>query len=121
MGMDVHGLEPKSEVGRYFRNNVWWWWPLAIYVSEVAPSFYNEKWQTNDGAGLSASRALALGALLKQEIEAGRTAQYAKERFLRIDAMPDVLCDLCNGTGKRNDTYTDFKTVTCNKCDGEGT
>jgi hypothetical protein len=29
MGMDVYGKEPKSDKGEYFRNNVWWWRPLA--------------------------------------------------------------------------------------------
>src|SRR5215467_12907021 len=97
MGFDVHGLEPKSVVGKYFRNNVWWWRPLAIYVSEVAPSFYEERWQSNDGAGLGAEGASTLATILQDELKSGRTAQYAKERFLRIDAMPDVLCDLCSG------------------------
>jgi hypothetical protein len=32
MGMDVYG-----ESGNYFRNNVWWWRPLANYCQAIAP------------------------------------------------------------------------------------
>ena len=32
MGFDLSGLNPKNETGEYFRNNVWWWRPLAQYV-----------------------------------------------------------------------------------------
>jgi len=37
MGMDVYGIAPIAEVGKYFRNNIWWWHPLWNYVQEVAP------------------------------------------------------------------------------------
>ena len=42
MGMDVIGLKPTSKEGEYFRNNVWWWGPLADYCMEVAPDNYGE-------------------------------------------------------------------------------
>ena len=32
MGMDVYGRRPKSERGEYFRNNIWWWHPLADFI-----------------------------------------------------------------------------------------
>jgi hypothetical protein len=35
MGFDVYGKSARSEKGEYFRNNVWWWRPLAEYVLET--------------------------------------------------------------------------------------
>ena len=37
MGMDIHARNPTGERGAYFRNNVWWWRPLADYCITVAP------------------------------------------------------------------------------------
>jgi len=34
MGFDIYGSSPKSEKGKYFRNSVWWWRPLAEFVLE---------------------------------------------------------------------------------------
>ena len=35
MGMDVFGKNPTSEVGKYFRRNVWHWRRLADLVCRV--------------------------------------------------------------------------------------
>jgi hypothetical protein len=55
MGMDVYGRNPTSKEGEYFRNNVWWWRPLAEYCMEVAPEIAArcEGWHYNDGDGLN--------------------------------------------------------------------
>ena len=37
MGMDMYGRKPTGERGEYFRNNVWWWHPLADYCIMIAP------------------------------------------------------------------------------------
>ena len=37
MGMDLHGNNPITEEGEYFRNNIWSWGPLADYIKQVAP------------------------------------------------------------------------------------
>ena len=54
MGMDVYGKNPTSENGKYFRNNVWWWRPLAEYCKQIAPEITSKiKYlQSNDGDGL---------------------------------------------------------------------
>ena len=40
--------------GAYFRNNVWWWRPLAEYVQLVLPIICKkcDHWHSNDGDGL---------------------------------------------------------------------
>jgi hypothetical protein len=53
MGMDVCGKKPGAPEGAYFRATVWWWWPLADYVCEVAPEITHkcQHWHSNDGDG----------------------------------------------------------------------
>ncbi len=62
MGMDVYGKKPKNEAGKYFRNNVWWWHPLADYIIEQHPDLAAgcEYWHSNDGGGLNARKAVKL-------------------------------------------------------------
>lgn len=115
MGFDVYG---KS--GNYFRNNVWHWRPLAMYITETAPSHLWEActhWQTNDGDGLDAPTSLALANFLQGEIDTGRASFYIEHRNKALAAMPDEECNICNGTGKRNDRFVIGK---CNRCEGKG-
>ena len=73
MGMDVFAKKPKddTEQSRYFRNNVWWWRPLADYCQRVAPDVCShcEHWQSNDGDGLNDSQSLELADALQVEVE----------------------------------------------------
>ena len=78
MGMDVYGTAPTSKAGEYFRNNVWWWGPLANYICGVAPDIANRcpRWHHNAGDGLGESDALALADILQAELDSGRTEAY---------------------------------------------
>lgn len=81
MGMDVHGKAPTSEIGAYFRNNIWWWHPLWDYCAEIAPDLIDgELYQaghTNGGAGLDAKGAAALAMRLKGAVVEGHTERHA--------------------------------------------
>jgi len=81
MGMDVYGEEPTSEQGKYFRNNVWWWHPLAQYCEHVAPELAKRcaSWHSNDGEGLNAEDSIELANILQAEVNANRTMQYERE------------------------------------------
>ncbi len=56
MGMDIHGREPTTESGEYFRANIWGWPPIlsiALAANEVyGLGFDMSAWSFNDGAGL---------------------------------------------------------------------
>ncbi len=122
MGMDVYGKN-----GNYFRNNVWWWRPLAHYCQNVAPEITSAcaAWHSNDGDGLDAHAAVALAIALQTEIDSGKTAEYAAQYEQELAALPNVTCELCEGTGIRRpipergagDVATGIK---CNACDGSG-
>lgn len=128
MGMDVFGKAATSEAGKYFRNNVWWWRPLADYAREVAPEITKacKYWQTNDGDGLDAAASIALADKLQGEIDAGRTLAYQRVYTSKLEQMANEPCSLCDGTGTRlpipHRGAGDPKTtgIRCNACSGLG-
>jgi hypothetical protein len=103
MGMDINGRKPTGERGEYFRNNVWWWRPLADYCITVAPDICAacRYWHSNDGDGLDAAGAFALAEALQKEIDAGRTETYARRYASEQELMPNEPCGICAGTGVR--------------------
>ena len=123
MGMDVYGKNPKNQSGEYFRNNVWWWRPLAVYVCDIAPNItkHCENWQTNDGDGLNETRSVKLAEKIKEDLKSGTASVYEQAYRNRIQAMPDEDCDICAGTGLRKEApSTGAGTVPCNGCNGAG-
>jgi len=82
MGMDIYGKAPSGKAGTYFRNNIWWWHPLADYILMVAPeeTAACTGWHVNGGDGLDKAGALALADKLQAEIDSGRCARYALSR-----------------------------------------
>lgn len=139
MGMDVYGRQPTTEKGKYFRNNIWWWRPLADMCLVMAPDICAPctHWQSNDGDGLDADGAKALADVLEQRLKDGTVARYIAERDAYLEALPDEACQLCNGSGVRRDKLAeeagmlkrvinepghprDGQVGWCNSCDGVG-
>lgn len=126
--MDVIGRNATTKEGEYFRNNVWWWRPLAEYIIEVAPDIakHCQHWGTNDGDGLNAAQSIMLADALQIEIDSGRAERYRLMRVSVIEMMPDEQCDLCEGTGVRKAVPQagagDLRDggIKCNGCDGKG-
>ena len=106
MGMDVYGKNQESEKGAYFRNNVWWWRPLWEYCDGLHGDITNavESGYSNDGDGLDAEEALALGQRLLNDIATGVTASYETSYREHLASLPTSDCDYCQGTGIRSDT-----------------
>lgn len=119
MGMDLYGKKPLNEKGEYFRRNVWGWHPLATFVIDKEPEIAQscEHWHTNDGDGLDGTASLRLAIRLVQRIEDGSAAEYVAARDKRLAEMPDIECDICNGTGRR---MWDNGWRECNGCAGKG-
>ncbi len=123
MGMDVYGKAPRTEAGKYFRNNVWGWHPLWRYCQQVAPEVTGavKHGHTNDGDGLTGSGSLVLAKRLQAEIDAGRTAQYAQTFTDQLKATPDEVCWICGGTGYRQSPpVCGPGDKPCNGCDSTG-
>lgn len=105
MGMDIFGNKPSSEAGVYFRASVWSWRPIAEYVTTRHPALTKgcRHWHSNDGDGLSAAQARALGAALAADIAEGRLTDHIAERADRLARLPWEKCRFCGGTGIRTD------------------
>lgn len=122
MGMDVVGTAPTAEVGDYFRNSAWLWHPLWHYCRRVAPEI-TEKVQNghaNDGDGLNATDAPRLAAQLREELAAGRTAAYARERQESLNAVQDVPCLRCSTEVRAESPKIKADPALCNWCKGSG-
>lgn len=71
MGMDVFGVAPKSEAGKYFRANIWSWRPIheLIEKANVLPPEMVEGMAFNDGVGPNEEQALLLAAQLETMLD----------------------------------------------------
>ena len=105
MGMDVVGINATNEKGEYFRNNVWWWRPLATYIVDNHFNIASacENWHTNDGDGLDATASRNLARALKEDLEKGVVADYEREYNRQLANLDRETCHICNGTGIRSD------------------
>ena len=95
MGMSVFGLKPTTQEGECFRNNLWWWRPLADYCMKVAPDIavQCEYWQSNDGGGVDERNSVALAEVLQKEIDSGRCESHARIRESELELLQNQPCD----------------------------
>ena len=119
MGMDVYGVAPTSEVGEYFRNNVWSWRPLWDFVGEACDLTLEMKrsGHFNDGLQIDELTARRIAKTLFSLLQDGTVATYQRKRDALLEALPDEVCRHCNGTGVRDDSYVQGE---CNGCNGTG-
>lgn len=71
-----------EEVGAYFRNNVWWWRPLANYIIDFTGCVEKgdeEKWHENGGHEVDEETAIQIANQLEHLIKTGHTEKYAEE------------------------------------------
>jgi DnaJ-class molecular chaperone len=118
MGYDLHGLGAKSSKGEYFRNNVWWWRPLAEFVTDRCAVSDPQGWFHNGGHEVSEDEARQIAETLKDLIALGEVKDYERRYTEYLQNMPDEECDICHGAGVRNDRII---RGTCNGCNGKGT
>lgn len=120
MGFDLHGIKPNAEIGIYFRNNVWWWRPLASYVLDVCEDVFQEGevdyWHSNDGQIVSALTAHGIASRLTTLVKSGRTRRFMEKYNAEQKAMPLEVCSYCEGTGDRKDLEPPEWKVECNGC-----
>ena len=81
MGFDISGLNPKNKKGEYFRNNVWYWRPLAEYVlkeTKVIDQDEQEHWHYNDSYEVSQEQAEQIAKQLDHLIKVGHCKKFAQ-------------------------------------------
>lgn len=135
MGMDVIGTAPTSETGEYFRANIWWWHPLADFLTATFPEETGgcTYWHSNDGDGLDGPGAAALAAALEDALSSsvGAVDQHTERLLAEAATVPRERCQWCEGTGLRRDKVglelgLDKRNPRtgkggCNACQGLGT
>lgn len=76
----------KENPGHYFRNNVWFWRPLANYVLQLMANDFTEdeqkSWHHNDGFEVSEEQAQKIADRLEQELKTNRVKTV--EEFYKI-------------------------------------
>lgn len=72
----------QEQKGTYFRNNVWWWRPLAHYVLEYTKVIDEDKkkyWSTNDFYTIEDEEAVQIAKQLKHLINSGHTKRFSTQ------------------------------------------
>jgi len=123
--------EYTSQSGTYFRNNVWWWRPLADYVlrhTKVIPENEHEHWGYNDCYEVSQQYAEMFSQQLDHLIKSGHCKAYAdqfeKNRKIiethndKIEKQLDKFCkEVEKKLGKSNLAPNEFPTEDKKKWD----
>lgn len=94
MGMDVYGLKPKTKVGEYFRNNVWYWHPLWDFCCFYSPELTDkvQDGHSNSGDGLNAVDSRKLGFAIQESIANGAAQKYISEYYVYLETLSKDVC-----------------------------
>lgn len=103
MGMDVVGVSPVSQVGEYFRANIWYWRPMWLYIEKSFPDLAAkvESPYTNEGYGLDVCNSVLLGQKINSHVDGGLARRHEEIFNSAIADLPLTNCQLCYGTGER--------------------
>ena len=107
MGFDLYGMNAEAEEGDYYRANVWYWRPLWQYVTVACDDILTgrdmEKGEFNDGHKISKTKANRIASRLKKLDKNGSIMKYESEYKTYLRSLPKVDCNICEGTGVRED------------------
>ena len=90
MGFDISGLNPKNKKGEYFRNNVWYWRPLAEYVlkeTKVIDEKDQDSWHYNDCHEVPKEQAEQIAKQLDHLIKSGHCRTFARSWEIRREKI----------------------------------
>jgi len=83
-----------ANIGFYFRNNVWWWRPIAMIIEESCKDLLTKKQveglHMNDGVKYPKELALEIARRLDEMVEAGMTNQYVKPAQHELNTTADT-------------------------------
>ena len=127
--MKAYQSYQKETPGSYFRANVWWWRPLWQYVTVVCNDILTEKdmekGEYNDGHRISKTKSNRIASRLNKLDKDGSIMKYESEYKEYLKSLPREDCNICEGTGVREDEIGREareidKEYKCNGCLGEG-
>ena len=115
--------------GSVFRNSVWLWRPLWMFVStecsDIVSEIDIEAGDNISGHCINKTKAKKIATRIRQLDIKGEIEKYAMGNTEFLEALPDEKCELCDGTGIRNDNLgkeirKKDPSFTCNACSGKG-
>ena len=130
---DLHKYETEND-GVYFRANVWFWRPIALFLQEKM-NFLDEEdiegMSCNSGHIVSADKANRIGQRIKDLNAIDQIDEWVRNKKIAILMLPKEECTICEGTGVRTDnpllgelepfTKDGIAGLKCNGCNGKGT
>ena len=110
MGMDLISINNDKK----FRANVWSWRPIwrlvAVECEDFLPEEAYESGSMNDGYQIPEDLALQI----HEKLSTLDIPKIIKEYHHYLDTLPLEDCEICKGTGKRNDEHVKGKCNSCN-------
>jgi len=106
MGMDIMGHNPTTKKGEYFRNNVWYWRPMWVWLCDAFPNLVGddpEMGHYNDGYGLDWESSVTLSDAIDEALADGRVLKYEHDFNEAKSQVGMEDCRWCNATGIRTD------------------
>ena len=83
-----------ANIGFYFRNNVWWWRPIAMIIEESCKDLLTKEQDAglhmNDGVKYPKELALEIARRLDEMVEAGMVNQYVKPAQHELNRTADT-------------------------------
>lgn len=94
---DMNKFE-SANIGHYFRNNVWWWRPLAMIIEESCKDLLTkeqvEGLHMNNGVKYPKELALEIARRLDEMVEAEMVNQYVKPAQHELNTTADSFRNL---------------------------
>ena len=115
--------------GDYFRANVWSWRPLWTYVCLVCDNILTDgdehSGSYNDGHIISKTKSKRIASRLRRLYKSGQLDKYLDDRDKYLNELDPEECELCEGTGWRDDAIGKKAReadplYSCNGCKGKG-
>jgi len=123
----------KINPGIYFRANVWWWRPIALFLEETMHFLSDEDIAGlcyNDAHIITKDKAKQIGQHIKDLNEIGAVDAWVRDKKIAVIMISKEDCTICEGTGVRTDdpmfgdlepyTKNGIEGLKCNGCNGEG-
>ena len=113
--------------GRYFRNNVWYWRPLWLFIcSEVAPDTLSEEDKDhghyNDFYPIDKDKAIYIADKIDELDEAGVLDEYEINWEKNKEETEDEPCTHCDESNKKFEDRASLQSdlLGCHVCNGTG-
>jgi hypothetical protein len=92
----LQGLDPSTELGKYFDDSKWWWHGLWDYIYSLCSDFltpddYINGHRIEDGYIIENETALQIAEKLLKAIESGHCRDFEKKTTSALENLPEKI------------------------------